>query len=150
MGKLLNIATRDASRTPMQQSDTATVTIEAGIDGDYRGTIAHRQITVLCREAWEIACRELNAYVDWTARRANLLVEGVDLHQTAGQQLHIGEVVLEITGETTPCPRMDGAHQGLQDALGPDWRAGATCKVLTGGQISVGNTVQLEASVPAV
>ena len=111
MGKLLNIATRDASRAPMQETDTATVTIEAGIEGDYRGAITGlRQITVLSREAWEVTCNELNVPVDWTARRANLFVEGVDLQETTGQQFRIGEVVLEVTGETTPCSRMDEAH----------------------------------------
>jgi MOSC domain-containing protein YiiM len=145
MGKLLNIATRNASRAPMQTKDTATITIESGVEGDYRGTIKHRQVTVVAREAWALACVDLNTDIDWTARRANLFIEGIDLNETTGQQLHIGDVILEMTGETTPCPRMDEAYQGLQAALVPDWRAGATCTVLKGGQISVGDAVQIEA-----
>lgn len=149
MGKLLNIARRDASRAPMQTQNTTTITIESGVEGDYRGSITHRQVTVVAREAWELACKDLNTDIDWTARRANLFVEGIDLNETTGQQLHIGDVILEITGETTPCPRMDEAHQGLQAALVPNWRAGATCTVLKGGQISVGDAIQIEVPVVA-
>ena len=150
MGKLLQIAIRDASRAPLQHPETATITAETGITGDFRGTVANRQVTILSREAWENACKDLGVDIDWTARRANLLIEGIDLNETTGQQISIGDIVLEITGETTPCPRMDEAYQGLQNALGPDWRAGATCKVLTGGQISVGDSVQIESVVAAV
>ena len=148
MGKLLNIVMKDASRAPLQMKDTATISIEAGVVGDFRGTVKNRQVTVVAREAWEHACKDLGTDIDWTARRANLLIEGLYLNETTGQQLHIGDAaILEVTGETTPCPRMDEAYQGLRAALGPDWRAGANCIVIKGGQISVGDTVKMEASV---
>lgn len=143
MGKILQIAIRDASRAPLQMLEKATVSAEKGLVGDFRGTVKGRQVTVLVREAWESACRDLGMDVDWTARRANVLVEGLDLHDTTGKHLQLGDVVLEITGETTPCPRMDEAQQGLQDALAPDWRAGVTCVVRTPGDIQVGDGVQL-------
>ena len=111
MPRLLSIATRNASRAPMQTHETAEVTTKAGIAEDFRGKTQGRQITVIVREAWERACSDLKKEIPWTARRANLLIEGLDLHQTAGKHLHIGEVVLEITGETEPCSRMDEAHR---------------------------------------
>ncbi|MFT5365163.1 MAG: MOSC domain-containing protein YiiM [Candidatus Latescibacterota bacterium] len=144
MGKVLQIAIREASRAPMQILDVAQMTTEKGVVGDFRGTVLGRQVTVVVREAWEAACADLGMDVDWTTRRANVLVEGLDLNETTGKQLNIGDVVLEITGETTPCPRMEEAQAGLQDALASDWRAGVTCVVYTGGEIRVGDVVRLD------
>ena len=121
----------------------ATVTLEAGVDRDFRGRPGPRQVTVVAREAWEEACREVGAELPWTARRANLLVEGVDLESTAGRRLRVGAVLLDITGETAPCGRMDQQRAGLRTALGPDWRGGVTCRVLEEGEIRVGDPVTL-------
>src|SRR5262245_49041532 len=86
MGKLIGIAIKKQSRGPMQLLDEATVTLAGGVNGDYRGRRGGpRQVTVLVREAWDDACRELGADPLWTTRRANLLVDGVKLEETAGQ-----------------------------------------------------------------
>ena len=78
MGKVLQIAIREASRAPMQILDVAQMTTEKGVVGDFRGTVLGRQVTVVVREAWEAACADLGMDVDWTTRRANVLVEGLD------------------------------------------------------------------------
>lgn len=144
MGKVLQIAIRDASRAPMQMLNKADVCLDKGIVGDFRGGVKGRQVTVLSREDWKTACRDLGVDVDWTARRANVLVDGVALKETTGKLLHIGDVILEITGETTPCSRMDEAQDGLLNALEADWRAGVTCVVHKAGQIQVGDAVRVE------
>ena len=144
MGKVLQIAIREASRAPMQMLDVAEVTKEKGVVGDFRGKVPNRQVTVVVREAWEAACRGLGLDMNWTTRRANVLVEGLDLSETTGKHLHVGGVVLQITGETTPCSRMEEAQSGLQDALASDWRGGVTCVVHTPGEIRVGDAVRLE------
>src|SRR2546430_12050680 len=88
----------------------------AGVTGDVTRRNRKRQVTIVAREAWEQTCAALAAAVPWTARRANLLVEGVNLEQTTGKRLRIGAVLLEITGETKPCSNMDRQHPGLQAA----------------------------------
>mgnify|MGYP003337364538 CR=1 FL=1 len=143
MPNLLAIAIHRASRAPMETLTEAAVTLERGVANDFRGKPGKRQVTVVAREGWQEACRTLGAEVPWTARRANLLVEGVALAQTTGRRLRIGELELEITGETTPCHRMDEARDGLQTALKPDWRAGVTCRVVKPGTIRVGDAVEL-------
>ena len=124
--------------------EEAIVTCENGIEGDYGGQPGKRQVTVLSREAWEEACVQAKADLPWTTRRANLLVEGVDLDDSAGSRLRIGELLLEITGETTPCPKMDRAYPGLRAALAPSWRGGITCRVIEGSKIRTGDTVRME------
>jgi MOSC domain-containing protein YiiM len=144
VGKLLAIATRSASRAPMKELEEANVTFEAGVEDDLRGRRGKRQVTVLAREAWEGACSELGRALPWTTRRANLLVEGLDLEETTGKVLRVGPVRLEISAETDPCERMDEQAEGLRSRLEPHWRGGVSCRVLTGGRIRPGDAAELE------
>ena len=149
MGRLLKIAVRDALRSPMQVSEEGNITIEAGLDGDYRGKLENRQITVISREAWERTCADFGEDLPWTTRRANLLVEGVDLEETTGATIHVGEAILEAKGETVPCPRMEEARAGLQAVMEPEWRGGVFCVVVKGGRVRAGDEVTVKVAVSA-
>ena len=94
------------------------ITTEAGLEGDFKGgKYPFRQITVLAREDWEEALAELGAPdLPWTARRANLLVAGVALPRAKGGLVRIGPVLLEVTGQTYPCARMEEARRAPQGA----------------------------------
>lgn len=145
-GKLLSIAIREKSRAAMVELSSVEVSIEAGLAGDSRGRPGDRQVTVMSRECWELACGELATILPWTTRRANLLVEGLALEAKTGRQIRIGEVVLQICGETDPCERMDQQVPGLTKALLPDWRGGVCCRVLSGGTLKVDDPARLNAS----
>jgi len=93
-GKLIGIAKVAELRAPLQKMESSNITVEAGIDGDARGRKLNRQVTVLFRESWEDACRELDVELPWTTRRANLLVAGVDAPQSVGGKIRIGDVTL--------------------------------------------------------
>ena len=148
-GHLIGIARRSARRAPMEELSSGLITLEAGLDGDNRGSkFMSRQITVLAREDWEAALLDLSDLMGqpdlpWATRRANLYVEGVRLPRAKGGVLQIGPVVLEITGQTNPCHRMEEARSGLLSALHPDWRGGVTCRVREGGPIKLGDPVQI-------
>ena len=139
MAELVAIARREKTRAPMEELEAAEVTAEAGVARDFRGKPGKRQVTVLSEEAWRAACAEVGADLSWTLRRANLLVRGLELAQTTGRRLAIGDVILEITCETDPCHVMDAQHEGLRKALEPAWRGGVSCRVVTGGRVHVGD-----------
>ena len=143
-GKLVGIATRTASRAPMVELERAEVTLQRGVERDFRGKPGSRQVTVLSADAWRAACAELGQTLPWTTRRANLLIEGIDLADSAGATLAIGDVVLRISGETEPCSRMEEACAGLHRCLEPDWRGGVSCAIMAGGRIELGATVELQ------
>ena len=147
-GQLLGIAYKSKRRASVETSDTAHISEATGLVEDHRGAQSKgrgaRQITVVDKSAWDKACSKLGADLPWTYRRANLLVSGLDLYNKTGCRLVIGNVVLEITGETEPCARMDEQYDGLRAALGLDWRAGASCRVIEGGDVRVGNPVHLD------
>ena len=143
MGQLKGIARRAAQRAPMEEVDAASVSIQSGISGDYRGEAKGRQVTILASEDWKAACEDVGAELPWTTRRANILVEGLMLPRAVGARVKIGDSVLEVTGETDPCERMDEQHDGLRQALTPSWRGGCTCRVVTGGDIRVGDSAEI-------
>lgn len=144
MSNVIDIAFRTTSKAPMQTSDQANVSLDKGIEGDFRGAVANRQVTVLSSAAWQQVCNEMGVELPWTTRRANLLVDGLTFSSAdIGKTLRIGDTELEITRETDPCSRMDDQHQGLKSALMPDWRGGVCCIVIKAGSIKIGDSVEL-------
>ena len=96
-GKLIGIARVVQKRAPMEETRAAVVSVETGIAGDLRGRKPGRQVTVLFREGWDDACRDLGVFLPWTTRRANLYVEGIDRPRNIGGRISIGGVTLEVT-----------------------------------------------------
>ena len=140
-GTLEAIWIKRAHRGPMDPVVEARLVAGQGVAGSVDRS-RRRQVTVLTREAWERCMAELDADIDPSARRANLLVSGVDLERTRERVLLVGDARLLIGGEVTPCERMDEALPGLRAALRPSWRAGAFAQVLEDATIHVGDAVR--------
>ena len=101
-----------------------------------------RQVTVISAERWVELERELGTAVDPSGRRANLLVSGIDLHDSRDRVLIIGSCRLRIAGETRPCERMEAVATGLQGLMRERWGGGAYGEVLDDGEIAVGDEVR--------
>ena len=142
-GKVLAIARRAATRAPMELLEETAVSVEGGVAGDARGALKGRQVTVMTKQSWDAACRDLGRELPWTTRRANILVDRLDLAHGVGKTICIGDLALAITDETDPCQRMEEQAAGLRQALTPDWRGGVTCIVANGGSIKIGDAVEL-------
>jgi MOSC domain-containing protein YiiM len=142
-GRLEAIWIKRVHRGPMDAVDEAQLDEGRGLIGNVDRS-RRRQVTIIEREAWDRLMAEVGASLDPSARRANLMVSGVDLAHTRGRVLQIGDARLVIDGETTPCERMDEASSGLQDAMRVKWGGGAFAQILTGGTIRVGDRVEWE------
>ncbi|MFO7572585.1 MAG: MOSC domain-containing protein [Gaiellaceae bacterium] len=76
------------------------------------------------------------------AVRENVLVEGVDVHSwPIGQRVRAGEALFEITMVCDPCHKMDRLRPGLRAEI--DGRRGMLAHVVEGGEITLGDRVQL-------
>lgn len=139
MATLLGIAIKPQGETVMHELTTAEITCERGVEGDCRGKPGPRQVTLMSLVDWQAACNELGIERHWTDRRANLLVDELALEKTKGKQIQIGDAILEITGETDPCHRMEELHAGLFKALAKEWRGGVTCRVVAAGEVRPGD-----------
>lgn len=149
-GTVIGIARHAVPKGALELIEQVEVTLEGGLDGDYRGRVkpggrGRRQVTLMEHSDWAAALAEIDRDIPWQQRRANLLLDGFDLPKTPGTLLRIGaDVVLAITIECAPCERMDAVAPGLQAALMPDWRGGACTRVKAGGTIRVGDQIRIE------
>lgn len=148
-GVIAGLARHAAPRAAMEVIDRATITPERGVEGDCKGRFKpggrnRRQVTLIERRDWETATAALGVDLPWSDRRANILVDGIDLPQLPGTVLRIGDVRLVVMVECDPCHRMDALAPGLQQALRDDWRGGVCTRVLTGGEIAVGDPIIVE------
>jgi hypothetical protein len=157
---IIGIARHNGKRASMETLTEVEITKEAGLIGDIRGGGGRnhkRQVTVLSFRRWQEACKELldlDRPSPWYARRANLLFDCHDYpgdlgENDVGRKIHFyngskSSAILEITGETEPCERMDEVHKGLRRALTPHWRGGVTCRVIQGGIVRICMKVEIK------
>ena len=143
---LAAIAYKTAKRGVMNSVFCANVTVERGVENDIFGRPGKRQVTVMSKEQWQIACQQIGNDLDWLTRRANLMISGYQFSAAdVGKVIQIGDdLQLIITGETDPCKKMEQAYSGLEQALTPNWRGGVTCKVIASGLIQQDDIVTIK------
>jgi MOSC domain-containing protein YiiM len=142
-GKLEAIWIKRAHRGKMDSAETAALIAGKGLQGNVDRS-RRRQVTILELEKWNEFARKLGVDLPSSGRRANLVVSGIGLARTRGRILRIGQVTLEIGGEVTPCERMDEVSPGLKELMKPDWGGGAFARVLSDGEVRVGDSVVIE------
>lgn len=140
-GRLEAIWLKRARFGPMDPVPAAELETGRGIVGnsDFGG---RRQVTILDADEWECRVAALGATLEPSARRANLLVSGLDLTDSRGKTLAIGACRIRIGGETRPCERMDEALPGLRQALYERWGGGGWGAVVAGGRIAIGDPAE--------
>ena len=141
MGELLEIWLKKNHGEPMVALTEAEVRAGEGIKDSAKEPHADRQVTVLSKESWEAATESIGKSVDPRERRANFIVSGVELEETIGKILQIGELKIKVTGETVPCKLMNEVSDGLRDALKPEWRGGVTGSVINDCLVKKGDSV---------
>lgn len=130
-------------RGPMDSVEQAVMQMGEGLAGNANQG-GRRQVTILERENWAELMTEVNGTLPPSARRANLLIDGLSLYRSAKRVLRIGSCRIRILGETRPCERMEEAWPGLQAAMSRAWTGGAFGEVLDDGEILVGDPVRWE------
>jgi MOSC domain-containing protein YiiM len=138
MGTLDSIWVKRAKRGRMDPVNSGVLEPGVGLLGNAnRG--GRRQVTIISRERWKELMDTLAADLPPSARRANLMVSGLDLENSRGRILRIGAAHIRINGETRPCEQMEDAHPGLQALMRDRWGGGAFGEVLEGGEIRPGD-----------
>lgn len=148
-GVIAGLARHAYPKAPMELIERAEISEAGGIAGDFRGRrkpggLGKRQVTLMERADWAAAMAAVGADHPWWARRCNIVIDGLDLPQTPGAHLRLGQdVVLEVTRFTDPCERMEALAPGLFAALVHDWRGGVCSRVVQGGTVLVGDLIRV-------
>jgi MOSC domain-containing protein YiiM len=140
MPRLERIWLKRAKLGPMDPVVEATLVAGAGLEGNANQG-GRRQVTIISAERWREMMTALGRSLDPSARRANLLVSGLDLQDTRERVIRVGGCRLKINGETRPCERMDEAAEGLRAIMAERWGGGIYTEVLDDGVIRLGDAV---------
>jgi MOSC domain-containing protein YiiM len=99
-------------------------------------------LTLIASEAVEAVATEGEVSVEPAATRRNVLTRGIDVNELVGKRFRIGAVECEGVELCEPCATLESMTQpGVIKAF--VHRGGLNADILTDGEISVGDAVEL-------
>ena len=141
MSKVLAICISKHKGTLKNEVSEANFIEEFGIEGDAHAGKWHRQVSLLAFEKID-DFRNKGGNVDFGAFGENLVVDGIELHKLpVGQQLQVGEVLLEVTQIGKECHDKCAIYYQVGDCIMP--KNGIFTRVLKGGKVKVGDQCTL-------
>ena len=140
--RVLALWVRPKTSSPLEPRSVLELLEGEGVVGDHTlGRLRH--VTIVFEDDWNTAVALVSSEpVDPLGRRANVLVSGGSGGRWIGKMVKLGEATVEIKAETVPCPVMELAATGLQDALRPDHRAGVWGRIKGSGEVRPGDTLE--------
>jgi len=143
MGKLLAVCISEKKGTVKKDIGTCRIIEEFGLEGDAHAG-SGRQVSLLSAEQVEAFRERSKGVVDLPPGifGENLLVEGFDFKSyPVGTQFRIKEVLLELTQIGKQCHTGCEIMQRTGECIMP--REGVFARVVSGGIVHVGDTVEL-------
>ena len=131
-----------ASRMSMKPVQRVLAEADRGLVGDRYFGAPLRQVTVQAAGELEAAAVRTGRPIEPGRTRRNITISADSVPRTPGHRWSIGAVELEVSRDAAPCTLMEelfgpGAQENLKG------RAGVACRVIVGGEIAVGDTVDL-------
>lgn len=112
-----------------------------GVEGDYHAKGGERQVSLLASESIQ-KMKDKGLKLADGAFGENIITEGIDLLSLKiGQKLKIGQAEVEISKIGKDCPKRCSIYYAAGDCIMP--REGIFAKVLTGGKIKAGDSLEV-------
>ena len=141
MGKVLAVCISEKKGTEKINVGSARFIEDWGIENDSHAGKWHRQVSLLSHEKIE-AFRARGAEVADGAFGENLVVDGFDFRTLpVGTKFKCNDVVLQLTQIGKECHSGCAIYQKMGECIMP--REGVFTRVLHGGTISVGDTMEI-------
>ncbi|MGR6873336.1 MOSC domain-containing protein [Pseudomonas sp. HK3] len=145
-GELTWIGVRPARREPMQSLMHTTAVEELGLQGDHRmGKTpgSGRQVTLISEEfIGQISHFLGGKTVQPEQLRRNLVIKNINLNALRYQNFQIGDAIFQAGALCHPCTRME-QNLGKGAIAAMMGYGGLCCKVIRGGEIRVGDSIEL-------
>lgn len=110
------------------------------IEDKYHDTNINRSVLITSEASYDLANRH-NIQMPFGSLGENILIDYNPYHMTAGDQLRIGEALLEISQNCTMCDHLSKIDENLPALLKDD--RGIFAKVIKGGVIQKGDQIYL-------
>jgi len=140
-GTIVAVCTSKKKGVRKRNVGEAELQVDWGIVGDAHAADWHRQVSLLAMESIE-KMRALGLNVGPGSFAENITTQGIDLLSLPiGSQVRVGdEAVLEITQHGKICHDRCAIYYQVGDCVMP--REGVFAKVIKGGQVKVGDTIE--------
>ena len=145
VGTVQWISVRPVRREAVKKVDHVVASETEGLIGDHFSgkADAKRQVTLIQQEHIEAVASIMQCdEIDPMLLRRNIVVSGINLQALKDRRFQIGEAVMMATGNCPPCSRMEenlgsGGYNAMRS------HGGITANVVSGGEIKLGDSVQL-------
>lgn len=132
-----------ASKLPMKSVPSVTAHTGGGLVGDRYENSRHRHISIFSTGEMADADERFGSPIDPALTRRNVLVDAGLLPRTPGHRFTVGDLLVEVVRDAAPCRMLDmEIGDGAKTAMRR--RAGVICRVLSGGDLAVGDLVNLD------
>jgi MOSC domain-containing protein YiiM len=150
-GRVNWIGVRPKRKAPLQSLNQVEALTLKGLAGDHfsGSATSKRQITLIQKEHIDSVASVMQLPgLQPDALRRNIVVEGINLHAFKDRRFWIGQVLLECTGDCHPCSRMEetlgaGGYNAMRG------HGGITARIISGGLITLGDSVRIGDLPPA-
>ncbi len=140
VGKVLNLFVSVQGSSKRVEKELCHLDEKGIIEDKYHDTNINRSVLITSEASYALA-KKNNIEMPFGSLGENILIDYNPYHLTAGDQLRIGEVLLEISQNCTMCDHLSKIDEKLPTLLQND--RGIFAKVIKGGMIKKGDEITL-------
>jgi MOSC domain-containing protein YiiM len=140
VGKVINLFVSVQGSSTRVEKESVNLDPKGIIEDKYYDTNINRSVLITSEASYTLA-NDHNIQLPFGSLGENILTDYNPYHLTAGVQLHIGEVILEISQNCTMCDHLSNIDKNLPELLKDD--RGIFAKVIEGGKIKKGDEIYL-------
>src|SRR5512137_444365 len=135
---IVHLQIKPAAGAPMKPMPAVTAIAGYGLKDDANAGRSKRQVLIIEHELLD------EFQLPTGDVRENITVQGIQLAgMAAGTRVRVGQAVLEATLDCAPCQFIEDKRPGLRAAM--EGKRGTLFKVLEGGEIQVGDKIEVVA-----
>ena len=140
VGKVLNLFVSVQGSSTRVEKTSFNLDPKGIVEDKYYDTNINRSVLVTSKASYDLA-NQNDIEMPFGSLGENILIDYNPYHLTAGDQLRIGEVLLEISQNCTMCDHLSKIDENLPTLLKDD--RGIFAKVIKGGVIQPGDEITL-------